>query len=755
MRSKAQCNDQPTVEYRQLLLDRTKKLIVIVTRRHLLRRRHQSISIRALTVMKNVEDRGQKLSTYSGMKRTNAPSSHFSRLCLGGEIVQVPTIIVEQETVFRAVITKHAFQSLGTDTQNYLKRFLPKYEESDKDEEKILDIIFTADPNLYFGNPLGKLHSKIRCKLSGWFNPERPSDQVQLRDNRRVLYDHYIRHYYMTVLKSLLISRNREFVKYTSSSVFEEPVAKKVLTPGFFENRKYRKELNGNIKPSARGSWGKTGFSSDEEEFGDLNKIPMARAGQSTLFPLILSVNYDLHQPVYMDDVKRMLKDYKNLKEQEPDSPSLDISDIGIENVYERAGVACIAERNLSAEVSEAMKLPFKSIGFLMVSLQSPYLSTNRNFGHSLYHAPGKQSLSISEQDDRELELGWMFRTTPLSLSKEEIVHSIEFLNANYEILNTDKHGPLQNVEIVLVMQIFYPYNIQLFPDVFPGQDPSDCPEKATEQDCSLKCNNWKNPDKYGHFRVAQLTQIKHHWWWKMNYVFDGILKQYVLTKAWVILLEEDHYVSPDFLHVMRLIVDNKSNFCAECQVISLGLYLKQYNNFKADLNRLGIYPWFSSKHNMGMAINTDTWKLIKNCTELFCKYDDYNWDWSLLHVSMKCLPSRLKVITVKAPRVIHIGDCGIHTHRCAVHNATTVAAELFSSLADSLFPQKMVVAENLKRTLKPSRENGGWGDIRDHELCLNNSHVPSLAAYTTFYSNFCAVYERRSSSSHRMSCKI
>ncbi|KAM3726309.1 Alpha-1,6-mannosyl-glycoprotein 2-beta-N-acetylglucosaminyltransferase [Dirofilaria immitis] len=426
-------------------------------------------------------------------------------------------------------------------------------------------------------------------------------------------------------------------------------------------------------------------------------------------------------------------------------------------------------------------------IGFLMVSLQSPYLSTNRNFGHSLYHAPGKQSLSISEQDDRELELGWMFRTTPLSLSKEEIVHSIEFLNANYEILNTDKHGPLQNVEIVLVvqvhnrieylkelistlrdtryiettllifshdyssaainrlikginfclvMQIFYPYNIQLFPDVFPGQDPSDCPEKATEQEAALlKCNNWKNPDKYGHFRVAQLTQIKHHWWWKMNYVFDGILKQYVLTKAWVILLEEDHYVSPDFLHVMRLIVDNKSNFCAECQVISLGLYLKQYNNFKADLNRLGIYPWFSSKHNMGMAINTDTWKLIKNCTELFCKYDDYNWDWSLLHVSMKCLPSRLKVITVKAPRVIHIGDCGIHTHRCAVHNATTVAAELFSSLADSLFPQKMVVAENLKRTLKPSRENGGWGDIRDHELCLNNSHVPSLAAYS-FYLN-------------------
>lgn len=46
-----------------------------------------------------------------------------------------------------------------------------------------------------------------------------------------------------------------------------------------------------------------------------------------------------------------------------------------------------------------------------------------------------------------------------------------------------------------------------------------------------------------------------------------------------------------------------------------------------------------------------------------------------------------------------------------------------------------MIVAENLKRTLKPSRENGGWGDIRDHELCLNNSHVPNLAVYD-FYLN-------------------
>lgn len=29
-------------------------------------------------------------------------------------------------------------------------------------------------------------------------------------------------------------------------------------------------------------------------------------------------------------------------------------------------------------------------------------------------------------------------------------------------------------------------------------------------------CLNWEWPDKYGHYRVARYTQIKHHWWWKV-----------------------------------------------------------------------------------------------------------------------------------------------------------------------------------------------------------------------------------------------
>lgn len=43
-----------------------------------------------------------------------------------------------------------------------------------------------------------------------------------------------------------------------------------------------------------------------------------------------------------------------------------------------------------------------------------------------------------------------------------------------------------------------------------------------------------------------------------MNYVFDGIFDRYGLDDAWVLLLEEDHYVVPDALHVLKDIIENR-----------------------------------------------------------------------------------------------------------------------------------------------------------------------------------------------------
>lgn len=67
--------------------------------------------------------------------------------------------------------------------------------------------------------------------------------------------------------------------------------------------------------------------------------------------------------------------------------------------------------------------------------------------------------------------------------------------------------------------------------------------------------------------------------------------------------------------------------------------------------------PWISSKHNMGFAFNRSTWRDIVRCANHFCTYDDYNWDWSLQHVSQQCLRKKLHAMVVKGPRVFHIGE--------------------------------------------------------------------------------------------------
>ena len=48
-----------------------------------------------------------------------------------------------------------------------------------------------------------------------------------------------------------------------------------------------------------------------------------------------------------------------------------------------------------------------------------------------------------------------------------------------------------------------------------------------------------------------------------MNYVFDGIVERYGLGDKYVLLLEEDHYVSPDALHVLRYMMKNKNRWAA------------------------------------------------------------------------------------------------------------------------------------------------------------------------------------------------
>ncbi|GLV45035.1 Mannosyl (alpha-16-)-glycoprotein beta-12-N-acetylglucosaminyltransferase [Carabus blaptoides fortunei] len=309
---------------------------------------------------------------------------------------------------------------------------------------------------------------------------------------------------------------------------------------------------------------------------------------------------------------------------------------------------------------------------------------------------------------------------------------STALLVFSHDFYDDEINELVQSVDFCKVMQIFYPYSIQTHPHEFPGEDPNDCPRDIKKEQAMIrKCNNALYPDLYGHYREAKFTQTKHHWWWKANRVFN----QLEITRnhiGMVVFLEEDHYVAEDFLHVLKLMEKTSKDMCEKCNVLSLGTYLKTYNYY-GDSKKVEITPWISSKHNMGMAFNRSTWRDIMKCAEYFCKYDDYNWDWSLQHISQTCLPHKLHAMVVRGPRVFHIGECGVHhkKNNCASTAVISKVQQVLKVASRHLYPSYLTLTfttNNKKHKLR--KGNGGWGDHRDRMLCIEVTRATRYLSY-------------------------
>lgn len=151
-------------------------------------------------------------------------------------------------------------------------------------------------------------------------------------------------------------------------------------------------------------------------------------------------------------------------------------------------------------------------------------------------------------------------------ISKTLLIFSHDFYDEEINEL-------VQSIVFCKVMQIFYPFSIQTHPNEFPGTDPKDCKrDMKKDQALIAGCQNAQYPDLYGHYRESSFTQMKHHWWWKLNRVFD----QLNVTRhhsGLLLLLEEDYYVSPDFLHVLSQLESSSKKVCKHCKILSLGSY--------------------------------------------------------------------------------------------------------------------------------------------------------------------------------------
>uniref|UniRef100_A0A0K0FVG4 Alpha-1,6-mannosyl-glycoprotein 2-beta-N-acetylglucosaminyltransferase n=1 Tax=Strongyloides venezuelensis TaxID=75913 RepID=A0A0K0FVG4_STRVS len=282
----------------------------------------------------------------------------------------------------------------------------------------------------------------------------------------------------------------------------------------------------------------------------------------------------------------------------------------------------------------------------------------------------------------------------------------------------------IRSITFVRILQIYFPFNLQLFATIFPGLSEDDCPPSMTKTEAyKVNCSSRDQFDTYGHYRDPKLSQIKHHWWWKLNFVFEKVLKKLEITDK-VIILEEDYFVMPDMIHVLNLVSKEKEKLCQSCNIVVLGSY--NYNNqtYVENISKINVMDWYSSMHNMGMVIDNNLWNNMAKCSELFCSYDDYNWDWTLLHVSLKCMKNRMKALLVTSPRILHIGDCGIHNHDCQSQKSLKMAKELLKYSKNKLFPNEMSIREETKDSPTALKPNGGWNDIRDRYLCLHNSYT-------------------------------
>ncbi|CAG0887461.1 unnamed protein product [Cyprideis torosa] len=318
-----------------------------------------------------------------------------------------------------------------------------------------------------------------------------------------------------------------------------------------------------------------------------------------------------------------------------------------------------------------------------------------------------------------------------------ESLANVAGINGSLIIFSHDFYDPAiidlirKSVSFARYMHIFFPFSIQTHPGQYPAQSPDDCPKSVSKTVAQrLKCLNAEHPDRFGHYRVAHMMQIKHHWVWKLARVFTGldVTKDY---SGHVLFLEEDYWLTDDALHVLDLMINAAPQICPKCSALTLGNYLKRQHP-KGDT--VEWIQFVGSRHNMGMAFNRTLFHRIIECIDVFCTFDDYNWDWTLQHVSLTCLkqPDPLLFLVAKSSRVYHIGECeGIH-HQKKPANLKRPQCSLPGEVqkvkrASALFPhfpKKLKIVKGVLK-IKPHKGNGGWGDPRDHRLCKHLSTGP------------------------------
>lgn len=153
----------------------------------------------------------------------------------------------------------------------------------------------------------------------------------------------------------------------------------------------------------------------------------------------------------------------------------------------------------------------------------------------------------------------------------------------SHDYIDEDINRMVNDIDFCKTTQIFYPFSIQKFPHVYPGQDPNDCSRNIEKNEAQKsKCINANFPDSYGHYREAKVVQAKLHWWWKANFIFDQLqfLRDFM---GYVLFVEEDNFLAEDFIYALDQLRHISHTNCTKCKVLSLGYHKDELSQENID----------------------------------------------------------------------------------------------------------------------------------------------------------------------------
>ncbi|GFZ12357.1 alpha-1,6-mannosyl-glycoprotein 2-beta-N-acetylglucosaminyltransferase-like [Actinidia eriantha] len=276
----------------------------------------------------------------------------------------------------------------------------------------------------------------------------------------------------------------------------------------------------------------------------------------------------------------------------------------------------------------------------------------------------------------------------------------------------------VEGIRFCQVKQIFAPYSPHIFNNTFPGVSPTDCKDK----DDPVKQHCEGNPDQYGNHRSPKIVSLKHHWWWMMNTVWDG-LKETREHSGHILFIEEDHFIFPNAYRNIQVLTALKPKKCPKCYAANLA---------PCDVKSRG-EGWESliaeRMGNVGYAFNRTVWRKIHRKASEFCFFDDYNWDitmWAAVYPSFGG-----PVYSLRGPKTsaVHFGKCGLHqgqgdTVSCMDNGVVNIQVEEVDKAGNINSKWGVHVYENQAGYQAGFKGWGGWGDTRDRELCLEFANM-------------------------------